>query len=50
MDGLGALITEMSLDDDPATYPVAAIENILPVASYSWLDKPGATIKVPCEF
>lgn len=44
---LGAFISDITLDLDPTTYPVGAVEHVAPIASYSWLDKATPTIAVP---
>jgi hypothetical protein len=44
---LGAFIGDVTLDPDPTTYPVGAVEHVAPIASYSWLDKITPTIAVP---
>lgn len=48
-DSLGGRVADLSVGPNPSVHFAAAVENVVPVASYSWLNKPGATIMVPCQ-
>jgi len=47
VEHLGAFIDDVTLSADPMSYPAAAVEHVVPIASYSWLDKSTPTISVP---
>jgi len=44
---VGALICDVTVDPDPTTYPVGAVEHVTPIASYHWMDTVTPTIAVP---
>jgi len=47
MDGLGAYVADVAFNNDSIAHPTAAVENVVPIASYSWLDERTPTIAVP---
>lgn len=49
MDGLGAYVADVAFNNDSIAHPTAAVENVVPIASYSWLDERTPTIAVPCK-
>ncbi|KAF8313259.1 hypothetical protein DL93DRAFT_2081345 [Clavulina sp. PMI_390] len=46
---LGTRIEEVQVDSNSAKHPIAAVENVVPVASYTWMDKPTPTISIPSK-
>lgn len=48
-EDIGAFIESISLDEG-IKYPQAKVEQVIPVASYDWIDKASPTIAVPGEW